>query len=143
MSNLFQDTKTGALVEFISKHDKEYAMVKGANGSISYVTLDQLVPYDSKKGRLEKVTAPQIAVEKEEKLPERVVPLEDTRLNLNAAEAEQISKRLPGVGYSTAKRIVELRMSLSGERFSNLKQLENIPRVNWEQLIKDDLIFIS
>lgn len=143
MSNLFQDTKTGALVEFISKHDKEYAMVKGANGAISYVTLDQLVPYDSKKGRLEKVTAPQIAVEKEEKLPERVVPLEDTRLNLNAAEAEQISKRLPGVGYSTAKRIVELRMSLSGERFSNLKQLENIPRVNWEQLIKDDLIFIS
>ena len=66
MSNLFQDTKTGALVEFISKHDKEYAMVKGANGAISYVTLDQLVPYDSKKGRLEKVTAPQIAVEKEE-----------------------------------------------------------------------------
>ena len=143
MSNLFQDTKTGALVEFISKHDKEYAMVKGANGAISYVTLDQLVPYDSQKGRLEKVTAPQIAVEKEEKLPERVVPLEDTRLNLNAAEAEQIAKRLPGVGYSTAKRIVELRMSLSGERFSNLKQLENIPRVNWEQLIKDDLIFIS
>ncbi len=143
MSNLFQDTKTGALVEFISKHDKEYAMVKGANGAISYVTLDQLVPYDSQKGRLEKVVAPQIAVEKEEKLPERVVPLEDTRLNLNAAEAEQIAKRLPGVGYSTAKRIVELRMSLSGERFSNLKQLENIPRVNWEQLIKDDLIFIS
>ena len=143
MSNLFQDTKTGALVEFISKHDKEYAMVKGSNGAISYVTLDQLVPYDPKKGRLEKVTAPQIAVEKEEKLPQRVVPLEDTRLNLNAAEAEQIAKRLPGVGYSTAKRIVELRMSLSGERFTNLKQLENIPRVNWEQLIKDDLIFIS
>ena len=143
MSNLFQDTKTGALVEFISKHDKEYAMVKGSNGAISYVTLDQLVPYDPKKGRLEKVTAPQIAIEKEEKLPERVVPLEDTRLNLNAAEAEQIAKRLPGVGYSTAKRIVELRMSLSGERFTNLKQLENIPRVNWEQLIKDELIFIS
>lgn len=143
MSNLFQDTKTGALVEFISKHDKEYAMVKGSNGAISYVTLDQLVPYDPKKGRLEKEAAPQIAFEKEEKIPDRVVPIEDTRLNLNTAEAEQIAKRLPGVGYSTAKRIVELRMSLSGERFSNLKQLENIPRVNWEQLIKDDLIFIS
>ena len=48
-----------------------------------------------------------------------------------------------GGGYATAKRIVELRMSLSGERFSNLKQLENIPRVNWEQLIEEDLIFIS
>ena len=36
-----------------------------------------------------------------------------------------------------------MRMSLSGERFANLKQLENIPRVNWEQLIEDDLIYIE
>ena len=79
----------------------------------------------------------------EEELPKTVVPMEDTRLNLNAATAEIIAKRLPGVGYTTAKRIVELRMSLSGERFSNLKQLENIPRVNWDQLIEEDLIFIS
>jgi DNA uptake protein ComE-like DNA-binding protein len=64
-------------------------------------------------------------------------------LNMNGATAEQIQKRLPGVGYATAKKIVELRMSLSGERFSNLSQLENIPRVNWEQLIEDDLIFIG
>ena len=27
--------------------------------------------------------------------------------------------------------------------FNNLKQLENIPRVNWEQLIADDMIFIA
>jgi hypothetical protein len=54
-----------------------------------------------------------------------------------------IAKRLPGFGYTTAKRIVELKMSLSGERFTNLKQLENIPRVNWEQLISDDMIFIA
>jgi DNA uptake protein ComE-like DNA-binding protein len=72
-----------------------------------------------------------------------VVPLEDTRLNLNTATAEVIQKRLPGVGYATAKKIVEMRMSLSGERFANLGQLENIPRVNWEQLIAEDLIFIS
>ena len=62
---------------------------------------------------------------------------------MNIASAEQIQKRLPGVGYSTAKKIVELRMSLSGERFNNLKQLENIPRVNWDQLIADDMIFIA
>ena len=79
----------------------------------------------------------------QEEFKEPVVPIEDRRLNMNTATAEIIAKRLPGVGYTTAKRIIELRMSLSGERFNNLKQLENIPRVNWEQLIEDDLIFIS
>ena len=143
MSSLFQDKNTGKLVEFISKHDKDYAMIRDAGGNIAYVNIDHLVPYDREKGRLAKVEAPEIAPEPEEKLPETVVPIEDTRLNLNTAPAEQIAKRLPGVGYSTAKRIVELRMSLSGERFSNLKQLENIPRVNWEKLIEEDLIFIS
>ena len=143
MSNLFQDTKTGKLVEFISKHDKESAMVRDSGGAITYLTLEQLVPYDKDKGRLSKVKAPQIAPPPEEKAPNRVVPLEDRRLNLNTATAEVIQKRLPGVGYATAKKIVELRMSLSGERFNNLKQLENIPRVNWEQLIEEDLIFIS
>jgi len=140
---LFQDTKTGKLVEFISKHDKEFAMVRDAGGNISYVTLEQLVPYSKEKGRLEKVAAPETTPVKEEEAPKEVVPIEDTRLNLNMASPEQIAKRLPGVGYATAKRIVELRMSLSGERFANLSQLENIPRVNWDQFIKEDLIFIS
>ena len=143
VSNLMQDQKTGKLVEFIGTHDKEYAMIRDGAGNVSYVTLEQLVPYEPGKGRLSKVAAPQLNVEKEEPLPDTVVPQEDTRLNLNTASAEIIAKRLPGVGYTTAKRIVELKMSLSGERFSNLKQLENIPRVNWEQLIEDDLIFIA
>ena len=142
MSQLFQDTKTGKLVEFISKHDKEYAMVRDGGGAITYVTLEQLVPYDKQKGRLAKVAAPELVVP-EEQAPKTVVPLEEYRLNLNTATAEVIQKRLPGVGYATAKKIVEMRMSLSGERFNNLKQLENIPRVNWEQLIEEDLIFIS
>ncbi len=141
-TKLFQDNKTGKLVEFISKHDKEFAMVRDAAGNVTYLTLDQLVPYDSKKGRLAKIEAPELHVP-EEQAPTRIVPVEDVRLNLNTAPAEQISKRLPGVGFATAKKIVELRMSLSGERFANLKQLENIPRVNWEQLIEEDLIFIS
>jgi type II secretory pathway component PulK len=141
-TKLFQDSKTGKLVELISKHDKEFAMVRDAGGNVSYLTLDQLVPYDKQKGRLAKVTAPELIIPEEE-APVNVVPIEDTRLNLNMAPAEQIAKRLPGVGFATAKKIVELRMSLSGERFANLKQLENIPRVNWEQLIEEDLIFIS
>jgi len=118
-------------------------MVRDAGGNITYVNIESLIPYDREKGRLSKVAAPQVAPEPEETMPQTVVPIEDTRLNLNTAPAEQIAKRLPGVGYTTAKRIVELRMSLSGERFANLKQLENIPRVNWEKLIEEDLIFIS
>ena len=110
---------------------------------ISPTSLDQLVPYSKEKGAACKNRGTSSSLSQKNKLPERVVPLEDTRLNLNTAPPEQIAKRLPGVGYATAKRIVELRMSLSGERFANLKQLENIPRVNWEQLIEEDLIFIS
>jgi DNA uptake protein ComE-like DNA-binding protein len=140
--SLFQDQKTGKLVEFISKHDKEFAMVKDAGGNITFMTLEQLVPYDKDKGRMAKIKTPELHVPEEE-APTAVVPIEDTRLNLNFAPAEQIAKRLPGIGFATAKKIVELRMSLSGERFANLKQLENIPRVNWDQLIEEDLIFIS
>ena len=143
MSNLYQETTTGKLVEMISKHDKEYGMVKDSAGNISYIGLDKLLPYDANKGRLSKVSVFEKPIEAEEKLPKSVVPIEDIRLNLNTAPAEQIAKRLPGVGFATAKKVVELRMSLSGERFSNLKQLENIPHVNWEQLIADDLIFIA
>lgn len=141
--DLFQDQKTGKLVEMLSKVDKEYAMVKDAGGQVLYMTLDQLVPYDKEKGRLSKINVPELEVKDDDVPPRSVVPIEDTRLNLNAASAEQIQKRLPGVGYATAKKIVELRMSLSGERFANLKQLENIPRVNWDSLIEEDLIFIS
>ena len=117
---LYQDSKTGKLVEFVSKHDKEFAMVKDAAGQVTFMTLDQLVPYDKDKGRMAKIIAPELEVAEEE-IPIAVVPIEDTRLNLNAAPAEQIAKRLPGVGFATAKKIVELRMSLSGERFANLK----------------------
>jgi DNA uptake protein ComE-like DNA-binding protein len=142
-SSLFQDQKTGKLVELLGKVDKEYAMVKDAGGNVLYMTLEQLVPYDKDKGRLSKINVPVLEVQEEEAPPESAVPSEDRRLNLNAATAEQIQKRLPGVGYATAKRIIELRMSLSGERFANLKQLENIPRVNWDLMIEEDLIFIS
>ena len=110
-TKLFQDSKTGKLVEFISTHDKEFAMVKDAGGNVTFMTLDQLVPYDRDKGRMVKI-AQMDEVIHEEPLPDPIVPIEDMRLNLNAAQAEQIAKRLPGVGFATAKKIVELRMSL-------------------------------
>ena len=88
---LFQDTRTGKLVEFVSKHDKEFAMVKDAAGNVTFMTLEQLVPYDRDKGRLAKIKTPELTVPEEE-APVAVVPIEDTRLNLNTAPAEQIAK---------------------------------------------------
>jgi DNA uptake protein ComE-like DNA-binding protein len=140
---LFQCTKTSKIVEMLSTIDDDSAMVKDGMGNVNYASLHHLVPYEKGKGRLAKVTSPVLSVDTEEEIPANNIPTEDTRLNLNVATAEQIAKRLPGVGYTTAKRIIELRLSLSGERFNNLKQLENIPRVNWDQLIEEDLIFIS
>lgn len=61
---LFQDERTGKLVEFISKHDKEYAMVKDASGAITYLSLEQLVPYEQGKGRLAKVKAPELHIDR-------------------------------------------------------------------------------
>mgnify|MGYP001275435956 CR=1 FL=1 len=52
---LFQDSKTGKLVEFISTHDKEFAMVKDAGGNVTFMTLDQLVPYVRQEGCLVKI----------------------------------------------------------------------------------------
>ena len=147
MTKLFQHTKTGKIVELLKIQDEEFAMIRDNVGTVSYVTINQLLPYDKDKGRLSNEATLERKVvkkrEEEEKIPEGITQLEDTRLNLNVAPAEVIAKRLPGVGYSTAKKIVELRLSLSGERFANLKQLENIPRVNWDELIKNDLIFIA
>ena len=36
-SRLMQDTKTGKLVEFISTHDKEFAMVRDAGGAVTFL----------------------------------------------------------------------------------------------------------
>ena len=102
-------------------------MVRDAGGNITYVNLEQLIPYDKEKGRLAKVAAPQIAPEPEEEAPKSVVPIEDTRLNLNTAPPEQIAKRLPGVGYATAKRIVELRMSPLVSASATLSSLRIFP----------------
>ena len=100
---LFQDTKTGKLVEFITSHDKEFAMVKDAAGGVTFMMLDQLVPYDPQKGRMAKI-APVEQEVPEEPIPQTVVPIEDTRLNLNAAPAEQIAKTSAWCGFCNCKK---------------------------------------
>ena len=141
---LYQNKRNGQIVEFINYHDTDWAMVKNATGSIQYVALVDLISYEPGKGRTGETPAPQLPNGRvdEDTIPESVIPV-DTRLNINAASAEAIAKTVKGIGYATAKKIVELRMSLSGERFANLDQLRRIGRVDWDQVIADDVIYVG
>ena len=141
---LYQNQKTGLIVEFISHHDKDWAMVKNNAGQVVYVALADLVSYEAGKGRTGQTIEPQTAEDHkdEDKMPESVIPV-DTRLNVNAATAENIAKAVKGIGYATAKKIVELRLSLPGERFKNLDQLKKISRVDWDTIIAEDLIYVA
>jgi len=142
--SLYQNKKNGQIVELISFHDKDYAMVRNQAGSVSYVFRDELEEYQVGKGRTGvKLEAPKVKDEADkDAIPVQVIP-PDSRLNLNLATAEMIAQRIKGVGYSTAKKIIETRMSLPGERFSTLDQVRSVSRVDWDQVIKDDLIFVA
>jgi competence ComEA-like helix-hairpin-helix protein len=141
---LYQNTKNGQIVEFIAHHDKDWAMIKNSVGAIQYIALADLVSYEPGKGRTGEVPKPQSAEQPvdEDLIPESVIPV-DTRLNINTASAEAIAKTVKGIGYSTARKIVELRMSLSGERFTNMDQLKKIGRVDWDEVLGADLIYIG
>lgn len=141
---LYQNTKNGQLVEFIAYHDKEYAMIKNAGGSIQYVPLVDLISYEPGVGRTGETPAPQRAPGEldEDTIPEATIPV-DTRLNVNLASAEEIAKRVKGIGYATAKKIIDLRLSLSGERFTKLEQLRKIGRVDWDVVFDEDVIYIG
>lgn len=117
-------------------------MVKNSSGAVQYVALEDLISYEAGKGRTGKTVEPQSAEKEidEDKLPETIIPA-DTRLNLNVATAEAIAKSVKGIGYATAKKIVELRLSLPGERFKNLDQLKKIGRVDWDEVIAADVIY--
>lgn len=142
--SLYRNNKNGQIVELISYHDKDYAMVRNQSGSVAYVTLEDLEEYEVGKGRTgTKLEAPRTKDEVDKDvIPAQAIP-PDTRLNLNLATAEMIAQRIKGVGYSTAKKVIEMRMSLPGERFSTLEQVRSVPRVNWDQVIEDDLIFVA
>ena len=140
---LYQNTKTGQIVEWIGTHDPEWAMCKNQAGEVKIVQLAHLVEYTTAEGRTDR--KPEVLVKEEKKkdeIPAEVFPVE-RRLNMNLATAELIAKIVKGVGYATAKKIVEYRNSLPNERFVDLEQLRKVPRVNWDAVIEDDLIFIQ
>lgn len=141
---LFQNLKNGQVVEYIAHHDVDWAMVKNAGGNISYVRLEDLVSYEAGVGRTGMKPESQPAGDKvdEDTIPESIIP-PDMRVNVNTASPEELAKRVKGIGYSTAKKINDLRLSLPGERFRELEQLRKIGRVDWDEIFAEDVIFIG
>lgn len=142
--SLYQNQRTGQIVELVSYHDADYALVKTQTGSVSYVALDDLHAYEPGKGRTGgQPVSPTKADDADPEVPPTPAIPPDTRLNLNMASAEMIADRIKGIGYTTAKRIVELRMSLPGERFVTLDQVRSVKRVDWDEVIGDDVIYVA
>jgi DNA uptake protein ComE-like DNA-binding protein len=143
---VFQDKRSGKRVRLVGGiNEKEpFVMVVGNDNQPYYAEVSQLAPCDEagRPDRSAVLSAPTEA--KEETPPVPVIDLPETRLNLNLASAQEISSRIPGVGYRTAKRIVEQRLSLPGERFTTLEQVQSVSnRVNWEEVLKADLVFVA
>lgn len=56
-------------------------------------------------------------------------------LNLNEATEEELARRLPGVGETLARRIVEYREQHHGfERLEDLRNVEGIGEATWEEI---------
>lgn len=140
---LVKDTLTGQVVEFIGHHDVDFAMVRDAAGRVYYPQLSKLLFHEPGAGTSKDGPQPQktAAQESEEAAPTTSIPPE-TRININFASAEQLVA-LKGIGYATAKKIIELRNSLPGERFKNLNQLKPIERVNWDEVFAEDQFYVG
>lgn len=119
-----------------------------AQDEVLYIDRDDLMPHlgatnekDFTEERLtqklkEEGVNPPIPTNKE------TFPL-DTRINLNTASARQIADALPGVGLKTARDIKDLQTSMPGEKFVRLDQLKSIKRVDWDEIIKENLIRVE
>lgn len=131
-------TPSGVKVDILSTHDDgEYFMVKSkTTGKVFFAHKNQIEqkeedtsvendakPVKSRRGR--QIVKPQVPA--------------PNRFNLNAATPELLTQILPGVGLKTATEIIELRMSLPGERFTKLEQLRQIKHINWDEILSDSI----
>jgi hypothetical protein len=145
-SGIYQDKRTGKRVRLVGGRSskEDFVLVKGNDGVAYYVEFGQLLECDA-TGKPDFIkTVEPLSREADEVVPEPVISLVETRLNLNMASAEEIAKRVPGVGYRIAKRIAETRLSLPGERFSTLDQVRAVSnRINWDQVIEENVVFLG
>lgn len=146
MATVYQDRKTGKRVVQVGGGGggkDEFALVKGPDGVPYYASLSQLMPCDERgtpdfDARYERPDDP------EEAIPAPVIDIVETRLNVNTATAEDLARKVPGLGYRTAKKIKSLQLTLPGEVFRNLDQLRaSSTRVNWDEVFRQNLIFLG
>lgn len=145
---LYQYKPTGGLVEMIAKHGDNVVMCIDSQDEVLYVEEQDLIPHleaTNEKLRTEERLTAQLeseGVKPAIPLPKETFPV-DTRININTASARQIADHLPGVGLKTARDIKDLQLSMPGEKFLKLDQLKAIKRVDWDEIIKENLIRVE
>ena len=145
---LYQYKPTGSLVEKISQHGEGVVMCIDAQDEVLYVEEEDLIPHldaTSEQARTEELLTESLKAEgvnPPKPTKKETFPLE-TRLNINTASARQIADALPGVGLKTARDIKDLQTTMLGEKFIKLEQLKSIKRVDWDELIKENLIHVQ
>lgn len=138
MQQLFRHKKTGATLKVVSEWDDgDWRMVQDADGRLFTCWREEIEP-DEKATK--KVKSLQVRDRAKKDEPREFPP--ETRLNINTATPQMIADHVRGVGIKTAKKIKELQMSLSGEKFSTLEQLRQVKQVDWDSVISADLIRI-
>ena len=145
---LYQYKLTGGLVEVVSKHGDGILMCVDAQDEVIYVEESNLEPHleaTNEKIRTEERLTAQLESEgvKPAKPTTRETFPVDVRININTASARQIADALPGVGLKTARDIKDLQLSMPGEKFLKLDQLKAIKRVDWDEIIKENLIRVE
>ena len=145
---LYRYKPTGALLEKISAHGDGIVMCTDAQDEVHYVDESDLIPQlqeTTEKVKNEERLTAQLAsegVKPATPTKKEIFPV-DTRVNINTASARQLADALPGVGLKTAREIKDLQSSMLGEKFIKLDQLKAIKRIDWDELIKDNLIRVE
>lgn len=147
MSTIFQDRKTGKRVKRVGAEGgkEDFVLVKGQDNVPYYALLSNLIPCDEKGTPDFNSTAMgKRGEEPDEPIPDPVIDIAETRLNVNTATAEEIAKRVPGVGYRVAKTIKSNQLSQPGEVYRALDQLKSASnRVNWDAVFASNTIYVA
>jgi hypothetical protein len=145
VATIYQDRKTGKRVRLVGSQGgkEEFVLVKGQDNVPYHALLSNLIPCDN-IGTPDYRAVITREEEADEAIPAPIIDLVETRLNINAATAEEIAKRIPGLGYRTAKRIKDLQLSLPGEVFRTLDQVKAASsRPNWDAIMEQNVMFIG